>query len=329
MANSDNATLGFRIVGDCTGERRLVDWQAAFTAHSQCDARAEVHREAYLSAFEFTGEFAAHLTDQHTTKGYAGRCGARWLWFDIDADGDLEHATTQARRLCAGMVERYGIDADTLLVFFSGAKGYHVGLPIMLAGSPEPSAEFHKIARRFAEGVAERLAVTIDAGVYDRVRAFRAPNSRHPKTGLHKRWLSFDELLGLSVDAILRLAATPEPFAPGADADGSPVAIADWREATEAVERDTAALAERRLVNPQAKLNRLTRDFIRDGAASGDRHRLLFSAAANLAEFGCPPALAHELLTEAALDSGLSPSEVRRQIDCGLAAVSPNEGGTA
>jgi len=45
---------------------------------------------------------------------------------------------------------------------------------------------------------------------------------------------------------------------------------------------------------------------------------LLFSAAANLAELGCPPALAHELLTEAGRDAGLSPSEVRRQIDCGL-----------
>ena len=54
------------------------------------------------------------------------------------------------------------------------------------------------------------------------------------------------------------------------------------------------------------------------GAGAGDRHRLLFSAAANLGESGCPVELAHELLREAALDSGLSPSETKRQIDCGL-----------
>ncbi len=72
------------------------------------------------------------------------------------------------------------------------------------------------------------------------------------------------------------------------------------------------------MANGSASLNRATLDFIRDGAGSGDRHRLLFSAAANLAEFGCPVGLAHELLREAALDSGLSPSETRRQIDCGL-----------
>ena len=50
----------------------------------------------------------------------------------------------------------------------------------------------------------------------------------------------------------------------------------------------------------------------------GDRHRLLFSAAGNLAEFGCPAALAHELLTDVGLDTQLSPSEVRRPFDCGL-----------
>jgi hypothetical protein len=62
-------------------------------------------------------------------------------------------------------------------------------------------------------------------------------------------------------------------------------------------------------------------DFIREGADTGDRHRLLFSAAANLREFACTPALAHALLTPAALDSGLSPRDVQRQIDCGLSHV--------
>lgn len=315
---SDNAVLGYRIVGSCTGERRLVDWQAAFTAYCECDTRAEVEREAYLSAFTFPSEFRDHLQSARSTKGYTGRCGARWLWFDIDCDGDLERATGQARRLCAGIAERYAIDGDALLVFFSGSKGYHVGLPLSLAGSPGPSTEFHKVAKRFAITLADSLGVTVDAGVYDRVRAFRAPNSRHPKTGLHKRRVGFDELLALSTAGIVKLAATPEPFTPPADAGGSPVAADDWQAASEAVMREGAAIVERRTANPQATLNRLTLEFIRDGATSGDRHRWLFSAAANLAEFGCPAALAHALLSESALDSGLSPSEVRRQIECGL-----------
>jgi hypothetical protein len=99
-----------------------------------------------------------------------------------------------------------------------------------------------------------------------------------------------------------------------------PQAAADWQAALQAVEREAEAEAARRaaVANGVPGLNRATLDFIRDGADRGDRHRLLFSAAANLAEFSCPPALAHALLTEAALDSGLPPSEVRRQIECGL-----------
>ncbi len=56
----------------------------------------------------------------------------------------------------------------------------------------------------------------------------------------------------------------------------------------------------------------------------------LFRAAANLAEFDGPPALAHALLTEAALDSGLTPSETRCAIDGGLAhARRQRDGGEA
>ena len=323
MSSSENAALGFRILGNCTGERRLVDWQAALTGYAECDERAEVNREAYLSAFCFPQEFADYLAANRSTKGYAGRCGGVWLWWDIDADGDLERATTHARRLCAGLVERYGIDGDTVLVFFSGSKGYHVGLPLSLFGSPEPSAEFHRIAKRLACDLAERFNVAVDVGVYDRVRAFRAPNSWHPKTGLHKRRLTFDELLGLKLDAVLRLAAAPEPFDLPTTPPPNAQAVADWGEAAEAVKLEAAALAERRETlratqGEGATLNRQTLDFIREGAFHGDRHRLLYSAAANLAEFGCPGPLAHALLTESALDSGLPPSDVRRQIDCGI-----------
>jgi len=316
--NSDDCSLGFRIVGNCTGERRLVDWQAAFAGYCQCDERAEVNCEAYLSAFTFAEEFGEHLQATRSTKGYAGRCGASWLWFDIDAEGNLQHATAQARRLCAGIAERYAIEGDSLLIFFSGSKGFHVGLPLSLASSPGASTTFHKAARRFACGLAEQLGVAIDDGVYDKVRAFRAPNSRHAKTGLHKRRLTFDELLGLSVDAIVRMAATPEAFDIPAKPQAEGQAVDDWAAAVLRVEQEATALAERRVSNPAATLNRQTLAFIVEGATQGDRHRLLFSAAANLAEFGCPTALAHALLTEPGLDSGLAPKEVRRQIDCGL-----------
>ena len=220
--------------------------------------------------------------------------------------------------MCLVLCERYAIDDDLLLVFFSGSKGFHIGLPTDL-WQPTASGVFNAVARRLAEGLAGAVQVVIDSGVFDKVRAFRAPNSRHPKTGLHKRRLSLDELMKLSVERIQELAREPLAFDVPTVSTRCDVAAGDWQETAERIEYETEAARERRASpDRSARLNRATLDFITNGAGAGDRHRLLFSAAANLAEFGCSVELAHELLSEAALDSGLSPSETRRQIDCGL-----------
>ena len=91
----------------------------------------------------------------------------------------------------------------------------------------------------------------------------------------------------------------------------------DWQQAEAAVTEQQMARRERHAA-PSGRLNRTTLEFIRDGAEVGDRHPRLFRAAANLREFAAPPELIHALLTEAGLDCGLSPSDVRRQIDCGI-----------
>ncbi|MEK6260100.1 MAG: DNA primase [Planctomycetota bacterium] len=309
--------LGFRIVGPCTNERRLVCWPTAFVAHASLDERADVNSEGYLSAFTFGEDFRRHLDANGSTKSFDGVCGAEFVWFDIDRT-DLEAARRDAARLCLCLAERYRLDDEALLAFFSGSKGFHVGLPTDL-WQPTASGLFNLTARRLAEGLAASCEVVIDSGVFDKVRPFRAPNSRHQKSRLHKRRLSLDELTRLSVERIQELAREPLAFDVPTVSTRCDQAAGDWQEAARRVETETEAARERRASSDRsARLNRATADFIRNGAGSGDRHRLLFSAAANLAEFGCPVELAHELLTEAALDSGLSPSETSRQIECGL-----------
>ena len=308
---------GFRIVGSCRETRRLVDATAAFAGYATCDKRAEVSQESYLSAFQFGGEFRDHLNMTESTKGYRGLCWSTWLWWDIDRENDLDAAVRDARRLSAFLVKRYRIDDDELLIFFSGSKGFHVGLPTSLWG-PVPSADFNRLARRFAERVAEQAGITIDVGIYDKVRALRAPNSRHPKTGRHKLRLSFKELTHLATDSMLQRAQQPEPFDLPDRPTANGQAAADWQQAARDFEEEKGIQRQRRSTGTNSTtLNRLTRAFLRDGAPPGDRHRLLYSAAANLAELGCPRNLAHALLTEPALDCGLPPKDVRRQIDCG------------
>jgi hypothetical protein len=316
---------GFRIIGPCTGDRRLIDWRKAFDAYAAGDASARCESEAYLSAFTFGDGFRAHLAATGSTKGYNGICGSAFAWWDIDREDNLEAARIDASRLAVTISERFAVADDDLLAFFSGAKGFHLGLPCSL-WEPEPSADFHRITRQFCETVAAAAGVTIDTGVYDAVRAFRAPNSRHPKTGLHKRRLPVDALMHLDIGRITDLAKAPEPF----DVPTPPTAgrcdfhlAADWNAATDAVRKQAEVTSHRRAAvatgTAPLALNRQTLEFIRDGAGIGDRHRLLYSAATNLAEYGCPLPLAVALLTEPGLDSGLTPSDVRRQIECGIA----------
>jgi hypothetical protein len=312
-------TFGFRVLDSAYEERRSRGPCRRLRRLCSCDERAECHREAYLSAFTFDDDFRRHLAETGSTAGFSGPCWTPWVWFDIDRP-DLDAAQRDAARLALSIDERYCPGDDDLLIFFSGSKGFHIGLPTCL-WTPTPSVDFHRVARRFAESAAEAAAVTTDGGVYDRVRLFRAPNSRHPKTGLHKRRLSLDELANLKLDAILSLAKEPAPFDVPTPAGTSDQAAVDWRVAAAGVAEQSEAKVARRAAGAGATLNRSTLEFIRDGAVAGDRHRMLFSAAANLAEFGCPPSLAVALLEESALDSGLPPKEVRRQIECGLAAA--------
>jgi len=259
------------------------------------------------------------LTDILAAGGQSGD-GFANAWNATEAAGDFEPLPA-GKYVCR--VESGELDTSSTKRTPGYSKGFHVGAPLSLFGSPESSHDFHRVCRQLAETLAGTLGVAIDSGVYDKVRAFRAPNSRHPKTGRHKMPFTFGELLALTMDGIVRLAESPQPFAvPGITGPKPPAAhhraVADWQAAAEAVASQRKATAERRTNNADATLNRATLEFIRDGATTGDRHRLLYSAAANLAEFGCPSPLANALLSEAALDSGLPPSEVRRQILCGL-----------
>ena len=151
----------------------MVDHAAAFAAHANCDDKAEVYREAYLSAFTYGEDFRHYLQDAGSTKGYDGPCWAPYVWFDLDGD-DLDAILDQARGLAAFLLDRYhSLDDNSLLLFFSGSKGFHIGLSV--TWGPNASVSFHRVARHFAEALGNAARVTIDTGVYDKVRLFRAP----------------------------------------------------------------------------------------------------------------------------------------------------------
>lgn len=313
-------SFGFRILGAFTEKRRLVDWFAAFRGYADCSPEAETDKEAYLSAFTFGVDFRDQIQTTSTTKGFGGPCWAPWLWFDIDDADRPDEALNKARALATFLNRRYQLEFDNWLIFFSGSKGYHLGLPTNL-WQPEAGPQFHKTIRCFAEQLSSLAKVEIDPGVYDKVRAFRAPNSRHPKTGLHKRRLSFEELMGNSLEGIRQAAKSPMPFDVPTPAGTNDQAMEDWATAAESVSKQQGGRVLRAAGTLPTDLNRGTMDFIRNGADPGTRSNRLFSAAANLKEFGSSFSLALALLGESAKDSGMAPAEILRQIECGLLHV--------
>ena len=319
---------GFRIIGPCTGDRRRVDAAAVFAAYCRCDAKARVEQEAYLSAFQFGDDFAEHLARHNSPAGFAGSTWSPWIWLDIDRDpstGGINRAHADTRILVDVLDETFGVPRDVLLAFVSGGKGFHVGIPTALF-LPPPGDDFHAVARAFAESIAGEAKVAIDTGVFDRVRAFRAPNSRHPKTGLHKRHIPVAMLDTATTDELLDMARTPAPFdVPDvAGVESADMLVVEWDRAAAVVAERAAAVARRRHDLAEgtvaATLNRATLAFIRgEDVAVGSRHPRLYSAAANLAEVGCSLAAVRALLTDPALDLGLTPADVARAIENGFA----------
>ena len=314
--NANEFRFGFRALSR-DGERTLTDGRTAFRAHVEADPRAMTEGECYLSHMMFPDEFRTHLETTGSTAGYTGPTWAERIVFDFDDEHDIGNALTQSRRLTAWLVDRFKLEPDDLMIFYSGSKGFHV-LPPSSLWDGQPAASFHEYARRFAETLAINADVKIDSGIYARVNLLRAANSKHRKTGRYKVQLRYDELLNLKPEAILEIAAEPrEGWIPEPVGVNSEAAEC-WREIVKLVDDEHSATTECRSSNGAAKLNPTTRAVLVEGSLVGDRHRELFSSAANLAEFGSVEELAIALLMPCGLNSGLTRSDVQRQIECGL-----------
>lgn len=327
-------------VGALYSARALVRADLLHHAAATCAPPFDPAAEQYASAFRFGPAMAAHLkANGGSSRGFGGPVWSPVVHFDFDAADDLAAALTAGRQLVVTVLLRYPkVSEDDAGIYYSGGRSVHVELP--LPHNPGGRPMFHATARELAARLA-RLAgadrvpgVTFDAGNYDRVRLWRLVNSRH-KSGLHKVRLSYDELMHLSPEGVRKLAGSPRPFDPPTHPVGDIVGELehDWNQAAAAVgarERDRADRRERAAAGGGPdRLNRRTLDFIGGGADPGDRHRLLYSAARNLAEFDCPPKLAFALLMPAALDTGLAPADAARQVECGLkdGATTTAEGG--
>lgn len=308
---------GLRVLGSASGRREVVSFDKATRLYAAADPAVHPELPAFLSAFRYPIDLKRHAEATGGTAGYSGPIGVDAVNFDIDRV-NLDDAVRDARRLVARLAERWSLDADDLVVAFSGSKGFHVSIPTT---GINPSPDNHTTARLLASTIAGEVGITIDESVYLPTQLWRAPNTKHPRSGLYKIRIDADDLLYASVDAIHRRAVEPIPYDPPSPSTNAAI-LAEWSRAAAVIRLETERRAERRHdpagTATARKINALTWSFIREGADQGERHRLLFSAAANLTEFTTLDDLIVALLTPVGLDTGLPPRDVARQIECGI-----------
>jgi len=124
---------------------------------------------------------------------------------DFDSSEDMELAKAD----CLTAIEKLHLEPGTYKAFFSGGKGFHLYIRDEFFTLP-PSENTAKHFERIVNQIGKDLNLsTLDDGIYQANRKFRIPNSRHPKTGLYKVELTYDQLK-LPIAEIVQLAKAPK-----------------------------------------------------------------------------------------------------------------------
>jgi hypothetical protein len=309
--------VGSFVVGSPTNGREVVRWADQFRDFHELAEHVDPRREAYLSLYSYPlSDYGPHYVRAgRSPRGYLGPAACPYLLFDLDRGADLASALADARTLVRFLLARYGANVDDgLAAYFSGAKGFHVLLELLPAAAP--TANVPGTCKRLALAVAAMAGVRIDTGCYDHQRLVRLPNSHHPRSGLHKRFLTHEELLTLGVEEVVALARHPAGCTVPRSGEFIQELQDDFDEAS-----DAAPPSEQRQPGTD---HPVVPAFVRDFIGFGDvqdpgRAVTLFRCAAALAEAGTPEAVVAGLLEEPALKSGLEHREVVRQIRTGVA----------
>jgi len=163
--------------------------------------------EAYCSLFGYDQDIVEFVKLHDTVSGYNGDYYLKTFFFDIDCK-DLVEAQKSAMSLIKRLNIAYKINPNHVIIYFSGGKGFHIGLSDKLFGSFDPSNELPDKTKFLAYQLSGDVS-NVDLKIYNKNRFFRLPNSKHAKTGLYKIPLSFDELNLKSIDEIIEMAKEP------------------------------------------------------------------------------------------------------------------------
>lgn len=158
-------------------------------------------KDLYLSIYKYSEEQYQEFLKAGSVAGVVDLV-TDMLLFDFDSEAP-EKAQQDAVTVCHRLIEK-GIDEESLRVFFSGNKGFHVQVNLNEDLNVD---EFKAITKQIAQDLE-----TYDPVVSNPSRILRAEGSVHKKSGFYKIPLHLSELDTLTIDAIKEKAKKYVPL---------------------------------------------------------------------------------------------------------------------
>jgi len=172
---------------------------------------------SYTSMFLFDEDIVNHVKDlvasgkKPSVTGFVGRCYMNYLWLDIDTpdetkdvEKNIRSTIEETKKIIDNMIVKYNMKENNFKIYFSGNKGFHIGIPAHLFGAENYSSEaLPAICKVLAKEISDGSRM-VDSVIYNTVRIFRTPNSQHEKSGYYKVQVSYQTIANLSSDTILQ-----------------------------------------------------------------------------------------------------------------------------
>ncbi len=131
----------------------------------------------------------------------------RIMFFDIDAPDNLEKGRADTLGFCQMLEEKAKIPRDSIGVFYSGSKGFHIEVPCEVF-CLQPSKYVLELCKRMANKVVEAGLTSLDTGIYTPARLWRLTGSINGKKNLYKIPMTYEELRDIGLDEIVNHART-------------------------------------------------------------------------------------------------------------------------
>jgi DnaB-like helicase C terminal domain/Primase C terminal 1 (PriCT-1) len=260
------------------------------------------NHERYISLFPFDKDIFDYVKTNGSVKDYVGKQYCPIFFVDIDNEENVESSRRSAIELINRFVSEYHVNISDIYIYFSGNKGFHVGLPDWLIGIPRtPQTNISDHCRAFITKMKDGLN-DIDMSVYNSTRIFRVVNSVNKKSGLYKIPISWDEL-NSDIDSIKLLAKEPRvDFIRTQTQKQISVELSSLWEFCEVQETNTPANFE---------------DGILSSLKKGNRNNTLYSQSAKLVKMGMSKQQVFDFIysVNLRLDDPLPEAEVRTTVD--------------